>query len=131
MGTGISSLSNFHEICRIYTSFYDALGVKIWMDLLKGLRSYGGCKLTELGSPNFQRPLAAKLCIGPQKFWRCKNVLKVLYHHGKFCWAQISPAAGAAKNVEFFVGLSVRHAFERRRFCVRFRHEGAGIQKRF
>jgi len=29
-------------------------------------------------------------------------VLKVLYHHAKFGGAQISPAAGAAKNVEFF-----------------------------
>jgi len=33
-------------------------------------------------------------------------VLEVLYHHGKFGGARISPAAGAAKNVEFlFVGL--------------------------
>jgi len=29
-------------------------------------------------------------------------VLEVLYHHAKFGWARISPAAGAAKNVEFF-----------------------------
>jgi len=28
-------------------------------------------------------------------------VLEVLYHHAKFGWARISPAAGAAKNVEF------------------------------
>jgi len=31
-----------------------------------------------------------------------KNVLEVLYHHAKFGRARISPAAGAAKNVEFF-----------------------------
>ena len=37
----------------------------------------------------------------------CKNVLEVLYHHAKFGEARISPAAGAAKNVEFFVCLSV------------------------
>ena len=29
-------------------------------------------------------------------------MLKILYHHAKFGRAQISPAAGAAKNVEFF-----------------------------
>jgi len=29
-------------------------------------------------------------------------VLAVLYHHAKFGGAWISPAAGAAKNVEFF-----------------------------
>jgi len=34
-------------------------------------------------------------------------VLEVLYHHGKFGGARISPAAGVAKNVEFFICLSV------------------------
>ena len=34
-------------------------------------------------------------------------MLEVLYHHAKFGWARISPAAGAAKNVEFFVYLFV------------------------
>jgi len=57
--------------------------------------------------PNLQRPIAAKLCVRPQTFWRCKNVLEVLYHHSKFGGARISPAAGVAKNVEFFVCLSV------------------------
>jgi len=49
----------------------------------------------------------AKVCVRPQKFLRCKNVLEVLYHRAKFGEARISPAAGAAKNVEFFVCLSV------------------------
>ena len=40
-------------------------------------------------------------------------MLEVLYHRAKFGGARISPAAGVAKNVEFFVCLSVRHAFER------------------
>ena len=34
-------------------------------------------------------------------------MLEVLYHHAKFDGARISPAAGAAKNVEFFVCLFV------------------------
>ena len=34
-------------------------------------------------------------------------MLEVLYHCAKFGWARISPAAGVAKNVEFFVCLSV------------------------
>ena len=33
-------------------------------------------------------------------------MLEVLYHRAKFGGAQISPAAGVAKNVEFFVCLS-------------------------
>ena len=38
-------------------------------------------------------------------------MLEVLYHHAKFGGARMSPAAGAAKNVEFclFVCLFVTH----------------------
>jgi len=45
-------------------------------------------------------------------------VLEVLYRHVKVCWAQISPAAGAAENVEFFVCWSVRYTFDRSAFCA-------------
>jgi len=38
-------------------------------------------------------------------------VLEVLYRRARFGGARISPAAEVAKNVEFFVCLSVRHAF--------------------
>ena len=48
---GAYPLRNFHEICRVCTSFQDALGVKIWLDLLKGLWSYGGFKLRGSGFP--------------------------------------------------------------------------------
>jgi len=66
-------------------------------------------------------------------------MLVVLYHRAKFGRARISPAAGVAKNVEFFVCLSVslslclsvRHAFERQRLCARFLHEDVGVQTRF
>ena len=62
-------------------------------------------------------------------------MLVVFYHHAKFGGARISPAAEAAKNVEFivclFVCLFVRHACERQRLCARFRHESVGVQKRF
>ena len=34
-------------------------------------------------------------------------MLELLYHHAKFGGAHISPTAGAAKNVEFFVCLFV------------------------
>ena len=36
--------------------FQDALGVKICLDLLDGLWSYGGFKLTESGYPKFSAP---------------------------------------------------------------------------
>jgi len=38
-------------------------------------------------------------------------MLEVLYHHASFGEAWVSPSAVAAKNVEFFVCLSVRHAY--------------------
>ena len=34
-------------------------------------------------------------------------MLEVLYHHAKFGGARISPAAGVAKNVEFFLSVCV------------------------
>ena len=48
---GAYPLRDFHKICRVCTSFQDALGIKIWLDLLKGLWSYGGFKLWGLGFP--------------------------------------------------------------------------------
>ena len=47
-------------------------------------------------------------------------MLEVLYHHAKFGGARISPAAGVANNVEFFVCLFIRHAFERQRCAPDF-----------
>jgi len=51
--------------------------------------------------PKFSVPPSGKTASNPKKFSRCKNVLEVLYYHAKFGGARISPAAGAAKNVEF------------------------------
>jgi len=48
-------------------------------------------------------------------------VLEVLYQCGKFGGARISPAAGAAKNVEFFVCLFVTGGIARsasRRYLI-------------
>jgi len=44
-------LRDFYKICKICTSFQVALGVKIWLDLLKGLWSYGCFKLRGSGFP--------------------------------------------------------------------------------
>ena len=53
---GAYPLRDFHKICRVCTSFQDVLGVKIWLDLLKGLWSYGGFKLRGLVAPKFSEP---------------------------------------------------------------------------
>jgi len=42
---------DFHKICRVCTTFQIALAVKISLDLLEGLWSYGGFKLMGSGYP--------------------------------------------------------------------------------
>ena len=42
-------MCDFHKICRVSTSLRDVLGVKMLLDLLKGLWSYGGFKLMGSG----------------------------------------------------------------------------------
>ena len=49
---GTYPLRNFHKIRRVCTPFEDVLAVKISLDLLKGLWSYGGFKLTGSGYPH-------------------------------------------------------------------------------
>ena len=46
---GAYPLRDFHKSCIVCTSFQDALGVKISLDLLNGLWSYGGLKLMVSG----------------------------------------------------------------------------------
>jgi len=46
---GAYPLHDFHKIRRICTPFQDALAAKILLDLLKGLWSYGGFKLSGSG----------------------------------------------------------------------------------
>ena len=48
---GAYHLRDFHKICRICTSFEEALAVIVSLDLLKGLCSYGGFNLTGSGYP--------------------------------------------------------------------------------
>ena len=48
---GAYPLCHFHKICRICSSFQDALAVKVSLNLLKGLWSYGRFNLTGSGYP--------------------------------------------------------------------------------
>jgi len=96
---GAYPLLDFHNICSVCTSFQDALGVKILLDVLEGLWSYGGFKLRVSGYPQiFSAPYGRNYASDPQTISRCKNVLEVLYHHAKFGGARISSAAGVTKK---------------------------------
>ena len=48
---GAYPLCDFHKICRICSSFQDALAIKVSVNLLKGLWSYGHFNLTGSGYP--------------------------------------------------------------------------------
>jgi len=47
----VYALRDFPKICRVCTPFQDALAVKIWLDLLEGLWSYGGFNVSGSGYP--------------------------------------------------------------------------------
>jgi len=66
---GAYSLRDFHKIYRVYTSFQDALGVKIWLDLLNGLWSYGSFTLRGSGFPQiFSARYRRNYASDPQTF---------------------------------------------------------------
>ena len=48
---GAYLLRDFHKICTVCTPSQNALGVKMWLDLLEGLWSYEGFKLRGSGFP--------------------------------------------------------------------------------
>jgi len=100
---GAYRLRDFHQICIICTPSQNALAVKISFDLLKGLWSYEGLKLTGSGFP---------------------QILVGLGFH---------PPPGRPKTLSFLsvVCLFVRHALEHQSLCARFRPEGDGVQKPF
>jgi len=56
---GACPLRDFHKIRRVCISFQDALGVKILLDLLKGLWSYGSFKLRGSGYPEISQTAAS------------------------------------------------------------------------
>ena len=115
-------MRDFQAICRDPISLQDASTLKIWTDLLKGYRVMRVLS-RGLVFPKFSAPPSG------ETMRRTPKVLEVqLQERLSPCqvwWGSDFTAAGAAKNVEFFVCVSVRHAFERQSSCVRFRHEGA------
>jgi len=60
--TGAYPLHNFHKICRVYISVsrFVSFPVKIWMDLIKGLWSYGGFSVEGSSFPKYSAPPSGK-----------------------------------------------------------------------
>jgi len=67
--TGAYPLRDFNKICRVCTTFQDALAIKICLDLLEGVWSYRGFKLRGPGYPQiFSAPSGEIVRQGPKFF---------------------------------------------------------------
>jgi len=79
------------------------------MDLLKGLQSYRGFKLGGgSGPPNFERLLAAKLCIGPRKKLEVQERAPGPLSPYQVLWgSDFTHGQGGQKHLVFTVCLSV------------------------
>jgi len=105
---GISLGAIFTKFAGVCTAFQYALAVNISLDLLKGLWSYGGFKLTGVWlSPNFQRPLAAKLCIRPPEFFEVQKRARGPLSPCQVWWGSDFTRRRGDQNVSFFVCLFV------------------------
>ena len=87
----------FYKICTICTPFKDALAVKVSLDLLKALWSYGGFNLTESGYPQIFSAFRGEIMRQTSKRFRgprtcSRSSITILGV------ARISPAAGLAKK---------------------------------
>ena len=132
---GAYPLRDFHKICRVCTPFQDTLAVKIWLDLLEGLWSYGGFKLRVSGFPQiFSAPSGETMRQTPKSFGGPRTCSRSSIIMPSLVGPYFTRHRGGQKRWVFlclFGRLSVRHAFERQSLCAWFRHEGVGVQKRF
>jgi len=134
---GAYPLSNCHKMSIFCSPFQDASAVKFSLDLLKGIWSYGGFKLTGSGYPQiFSALYSGKTMRQTPKVLEVQERARGPQSPCHVCWGSDFTRRQGGQKVEFFVCLSifvfVRHAFfERQRLCARFRHEGFGVQKRF
>jgi len=122
-------LSHFHEICKFCTTFQNALTVKIRMDLLKGLRSYEGFKLRVSGFTQiFRAPSGESTHRTHKSFGGARTCARSSITVPSLVGLGFHPPRGPKTSSFLSVCLSVRRAFEGRRFCVRFRREGVRVQ---
>ena len=134
MPAGAYHLRDFHKICRVCTSFHCTLAVKISLDLLKGLWSYGGFKLMGSGYPQFSAPPSGEtMCQTQKRFRGGRTCSRSSITMPSLVGLRFHPPPGRPKTLSFLVCLSVfvRHAFKQQSLCTKFRHEGVGLRKRF
>ena len=101
-------IAHFHKIRRICTPFQAALAVKISLDLLKGLRSYGGFKLTGSGYPQiFSAPSGKTMRQTPKNFRGVRTCSRSSITVPSLVGLRFHPPPGWPKTLSFFVCLFV------------------------
>jgi len=68
----------------------------------QGVTELGGFKLRGRIPQNFERPLAAKLCVRPPEVLEVQERARGPLSPCQVCWGSDFPASGATKNVVFF-----------------------------
>jgi len=80
----------FTKFSGIAESWTAGQALKFWEIRLRGSRVNVGLNLRVPVTPDFQHPLAAKLCVRPENVSRRENMLEVLCHDAKFIGAPTS-----------------------------------------
>jgi len=105
---GAHPLRDFHKICRVCTPFPDALGVKIWLDLLEGLWSYGGYKLRATGCPQiFSGPSGETMRQTTKRFRGARTCSRSSITMPSLVRLGFHPPPGWPRTLSFFVCLFV------------------------
>ena len=126
--SGAYPLHDFYKICRICTPFKESLAVKVSLDLLKGLWSYGGFNLTGSGYPQiFSAPSGETMRQTTKRFRGARTCSRSSITIPSLMWLVFHPPPLSFLSVRHAV--SVHHAFERQSLFARFRHEDVGEQK--
>jgi len=76
----------------------------------QGITKLWDFKLKGMGCPNFQPPIAARLCIGPPTTFT--GVLEVLYDVPSLVGLGLHPRGGRPKTLRFCLSVYVSHAFK-------------------
>jgi len=96
------SFAWFIQTCYISSSFQDALAVKIWMDLFKGLWSYGVLSWGSQISLEFSAPLSGEtVCWTPKCFWGVRKCLSSCIILSSLVGLRLCPPLGQPKTLSF------------------------------
>ena len=107
---GAYPLHIFHKICRVCTLFQDALAIKISLDLLKRLWSYGGFKLTGSGCPQIFSAPSGETTRQTPKVLEVQERARGPLSPCQAWWASDFTRTGVAKTLSFFTGSIARSA---------------------